>query len=264
MPVVERQARDLGGDGEARPELVGLHDGALRQLAAGDAGGEAEVVLDPHAAAGLAAGRRALQHHRAQPLGGAVDRRGQPRRPGADDDQVVHRLLQRPAEAEGLRQLAVRGVAQQQLAAPGDHGRVGLGQPELLEQLLHLRVGLQVQPGERHPVLGQEVADPEGVRRVARADHAQAREVPRLAESCRRAMNACRMTSPRSGWWFRSSPQGVGRHLVDLAIAPGDAADERRAAGQLRHVAGELPGLEDRDGLRRLAGFVHGSRPRRT
>ena len=71
-----------------------------------------------------------------QPLGGAVDRRGQPRRPGPDHDQVVHRLLQRPAEAEGLRQLEVRGVAQEQLAAPGDHGRVGLGHAELLEQLL--------------------------------------------------------------------------------------------------------------------------------
>ena len=69
---------------------------------------------------------------RAQSLRGAVDRRGQPRRPGADHDQVVDRLLQRPAQAERLRQLAVRGVAQQQLAAPGDHGRVGLGHPNCL------------------------------------------------------------------------------------------------------------------------------------
>ena len=72
------------------------------------------------------AGRRALQHDRAQPLRGPVDGRGQPRRPGPDHDQVVDRLLQRPAEAERLGQLAVRGVAQEQLAAPGDHRRVGL------------------------------------------------------------------------------------------------------------------------------------------
>ena len=58
MPLVERQAGDLRGDGQARAELVGLHDGALGQLGAGDAGGEAEVVLDAHAAAGLAPGRR--------------------------------------------------------------------------------------------------------------------------------------------------------------------------------------------------------------
>ena len=61
--VVEGQSRDERGDGQARPELVGLHDGALRQFAAGDASGEAEVVLDAHAAAGLASGRSALQHH---------------------------------------------------------------------------------------------------------------------------------------------------------------------------------------------------------
>ena len=162
--------------GQLRPELVGLQDRALRQFGPGDAGGEAEVVLDAHAAAGLAARPRALQHQRAQPLRGAVDRRGQPRRPRPDHDQVVDALLQRPAEAERLRQLAVGRVAQQRLAAPGDHRRVGLAQPELLEQLLDLRVGLQVEPGVRHAVLGQEVAHPEGVARVARADHAQPRE----------------------------------------------------------------------------------------
>ena len=53
---------------------------------------------------------------------------------------------------------------------------------ELFEQLVHLRVGLQIQPGERHAVLGQEIADPKGVLRVARADHAQAGEVLRLAQ----------------------------------------------------------------------------------
>ena len=236
------RAGDRRGDGQARAELVGLHDGALRQLAAGDAGGEAEVVLDAHAAAGLAPGRRALQHHRAQPFGGAVDRRGQPRRPGPDDDQVVHRLLQRPAEAECFRQLAVRGIAQEQLVAPGDHGRVGLGQPELLEQLVHLRVGLQVQPGERHAVLGQEIADPEGVLRVARADHAQAGEVPRLAQELPAGDEGLQDDVAQLRVVVQDLPQGVGRHLVDFAIAPGDGADERRAAGQLRHLAGELPG----------------------
>ena len=53
---------------------------------------------------------------------------------------------------------------------------------ELFEQLVHLRIGLQIEPGEQHAVLGQEVADAEGVLGVARADHAQAGEVPRLAQ----------------------------------------------------------------------------------
>ena len=64
----------------------------------------------------------------------------------------------------------------------GDHGRVGLGDAELPEQAVHLRVGLEVEPGEQHAVLRQEVADAEGVLRVARADHAQPGEVRRLPQ----------------------------------------------------------------------------------
>ena len=51
--------------------------------------------------------------------------------------------------------------------------------------------------------------------------------------------------------------QGVGRHLVGLAVGAGDGADDGRPAGHLRHVAGELAGAVDRDGLRLVAGFVH-------
>src|SRR4029077_4526010 len=40
--VCEVQAGNGWGYGQARAEFVGLHDGALRQLAAGDAGGETE------------------------------------------------------------------------------------------------------------------------------------------------------------------------------------------------------------------------------
>src|SRR5262252_288611 len=34
---------------------------------------------------------------------------------------------------------------------------------ELLQKPVHLRIGLHVHPGEEHAILGQEVADPEGV-----------------------------------------------------------------------------------------------------
>ncbi len=52
-------------------------------------------------------------------------------------------------------------------------------------------------------------------------------------------MNACRMTD-----------------FVDFATAPGHGADERRPAGEVRHVAGEFPTPKDRDGPRCLARFV--------
>ncbi len=50
--------------------------------------------------------------------------------------------------------------------------------------------------------------------------------------------------------------QGIVRDLEDVALAPGDAAEDRRAPGQLGHLAGELPGPEGRDDLRLIAGVV--------
>ena len=48
----------------------------------------------------------------------------------------------------------VRGIAQQQHVPARNDRCVGLGDAELLEQLIHLRIGLQVQPGEPDPVPG--------------------------------------------------------------------------------------------------------------
>ena len=47
--------------------------------------GKAEIVLDPRARARLAARRVRLEHQHVEPFRRAVDRRRQPRRPGADD-----------------------------------------------------------------------------------------------------------------------------------------------------------------------------------
>ncbi len=164
------------------PELGRLDDGALRQLTAGHPGGEAEIVLDPHAAAGLPTGPGLLQHHRAEPLRGGIDRAGQPGWPGPHHDQIMDGLLQRLTDAERHCELVVRGVAQKQLAAPGDHGCFRFAHPEPLEQVVHLGVGLQIQPRERDSVLGQKLADPQRIPRIAGADNAQPREVRRLAQ----------------------------------------------------------------------------------
>src|SRR5581483_6338023 len=52
----------------SRAELARLADGAARELAAADAGREAEVVLDPARRSGLAAERRALDEQRVEAL----------------------------------------------------------------------------------------------------------------------------------------------------------------------------------------------------
>ena len=83
--------RDRPRDEDLGAEPPRLLQRAARQLVAGHARREAEVVLDPRRRAGLAAGRLALDHDRPQPLRRAVHRRREPGRPGADDHRVVLR-----------------------------------------------------------------------------------------------------------------------------------------------------------------------------
>ena len=75
------------------------------------------------------------------------------------------------ADSDAFGQLAVRGVTEKHHAAAGDDRRVSLGHVELLEHLVHFRIGFQVHPGEQHAVLGQEVTYAKGVGRVTRPDY---------------------------------------------------------------------------------------------
>ncbi len=62
------QSLHHAGDRDVGAELLGLAEGPPGQGVAGDAGGEAQVVLDPHRGPGLAAERPRLQHHHRQSL----------------------------------------------------------------------------------------------------------------------------------------------------------------------------------------------------
>ncbi len=92
---------------------------------------------------------------------------------------------------------------------------------------------------------------------VARADHAQAGEVPGLAQELPAGDERLQDDVAQVGALVQDLAQGLGRHLVDLAVGPGDGARDGGAAGQLRHVAGELARPVDRDRLRCVAGLVH-------
>ena len=153
-------------------------------------------------------------------------------------------------------QLPVRGVAQQQPLTAGDHRRIGLGHPELFEQQIDLRVGLHVHPGEEHAVLGQEVADPEGIGGVARADHPQADEVGRLMQKLPPGDERLENDVADVRALVQDLSQSLPRNLVHLAIATGDGANHPRIAGQVRDVAGELALPMDRDCLRFVAGVI--------
>ncbi len=85
-PRLERDDRPAGE--EAGAEADRLVAGALGQPHPGDAAGEAEVVADHGAGAGLAADRLALDGDGGEPLAGGVHAGGEPGRAGADDHQV--------------------------------------------------------------------------------------------------------------------------------------------------------------------------------
>ena len=80
LAVVPLDGRGLGGHGELGAELPRLEHRPLREFGAGDAGREAEVVLDPRRGPGLASGGGAVQDDDPQAFRGPVHGGGHARR----------------------------------------------------------------------------------------------------------------------------------------------------------------------------------------
>ena len=90
MAVGRTRKRDgLRGSCETRTELARLHRCALSQLATGDSGRKPEVVLDPARCSGLTAGGDRLYPLDIEAFRSRVERRGEARRPSADDDHIA-------------------------------------------------------------------------------------------------------------------------------------------------------------------------------
>src|SRR6185369_6069641 len=73
-PLVAMQTDGRATDHRLRAELLRLREGTRGELLPGDAGGEAEVVLDPHAGSRLAPGSAGLDEQHIEPFRGSVDR----------------------------------------------------------------------------------------------------------------------------------------------------------------------------------------------
>ncbi len=119
---------------EARPEDRGLLVGALSKTGTAEALGEAQVVADPRARSGLPPDAALVHHQGPESLRGAVDGRGQARRPSAHDDEVGSVLLDAGRGPGGLRYLGVGGVAQGPAVGKDHERELRLG-PRLGEQL---------------------------------------------------------------------------------------------------------------------------------
>ena len=125
----------------------------------------------PRRGAGLTAGGNGFQQDGLEALGGPVDRRRQPRRSGADDEEVAHRAGRvGRCETQGPGQLGVARVAHDAMTPP-EHDR-GLFRlhPEPLEQGLRLGVGLEVEQTVRQAVPAHELAQATRVGREAGPD----------------------------------------------------------------------------------------------
>ena len=153
------EADDVAGQHHLGAEPGRLRHRAVGEVGAGEALGEAEVVLDRRALPGLAARGVALDDDGLQPLGGGVHRGGEAGRAGADDAEVVERLLGPGAQAERVGELdrgggAERGAVGDQRPpagrpAPRRRGRAAAG----------LVVALDLEPAVGHVVVGEERLD---------------------------------------------------------------------------------------------------------
>ena len=124
-----------------------------------DAPREAEVVADHRAHPGLAADHLGLEHDRAQPLRRAVHRRGEPRRPGADDAEVEHRVLVDlvGASVERRGQLLGRPHGDHALGQHVDERQRGLALVRSDDLATDLRVGFV--HAVRHAEPDQQIAE---------------------------------------------------------------------------------------------------------
>jgi hypothetical protein len=249
-------ARELDRAVEARQHRVEparLQRRLARQLRAGDPGREAEVVLDPRARTGLAAGRPRLGHQRPQSLGPSVHGGREARGTAAEHDEVEPLAVDLRAQPELPGDLGRRWVAQ--------HGGVAHEDRRLLARDLQpvehrgaVVVGVDVVPAHGDEVALEQVAHLEGAPRAARRDEPQhAVPVPLVPFPARhhRAQDQLGELGPRGE--HRPQRRAVeGDHVGRLV---GDALGDRRLPGEGRDVPEERPRvrLRDPDVLARLA-----------
>src|SRR4051812_23737559 len=229
------------GDAHLGAELLRLREGASRQLLTGDAGGEAEIVFDLRAGPRLAAGGVRLQDEDVETFGRAVHGGGKARGAGADDHQVANRAtVESGVQPQALGDLLVGRALQHPIVAADDDRYVEGPEPEAIEQPLHVRVLLDVEVRVRLSVAGEELADPQGRRGMARADHNRVagdlfdQRHATAEEGAQEDVTELHVRPDQPAQHFRRDRQ----HLTDVAHS---RAHEAAAPEKQVHLAGEFP-----------------------
>src|SRR4029079_6398605 len=205
----------------------------------------AEVVLDPRGGAGLAADGDAVEGDGEEALRGAVDGRRQACRAGTDDEEVADPVPRRLLAHPGRRsQLGVVRVAPHPVAPDHDRGFLGRD-PEPLEERLGTGGPLRVDPAERQPVAGSEVAEATGVREAARADDLQ--PGAETAEQLSTQEEGAQYEVAERRIFADQAAQGLRGHLQSLPGLADDRRVEGRLPGQQAELAEEAAGAMDGD-----------------
>jgi hypothetical protein len=242
------EPRHLERDGELGAELVRLVERASGQRHARDAGGKAEIVLDPRRGAGLSAERALVEHQHREPLGGGVDRGGEAGRPGADHGDIVERLrIELGRDAEAHSRLDVRG--------PLEHGAVGAEHQRKILRLhaeaLNHGAAFLVVGGVEHgvgiAVAREKALQPHELRRARPTDQHRARAAVLDQPHAAQDEGAHeRFADVRRADHQRADMRGVERDCSQ-AVRTGPTERQGRAAGELADLAGELADAERGD-----------------
>src|SRR5208337_2098790 len=117
LTVGECERERLRRRGKLRAETICLKLRTVSQLAAANASGKAEKVLDQRGGSGLSTRRVAFQNHSFEPFGGGINRGGKAGRPRPDDGEIAGDLAllltrQRPEQPGDARDFAERRPAQ--------------------------------------------------------------------------------------------------------------------------------------------------------
>jgi hypothetical protein len=164
------QRDDFARRVQPRAEAHRLDGRAAGERLAGDAVRKTRVVLDPRARPRLAADRDRVERDRAQALGGAVDRSGEPGRAAADDDEVEDvpgRRLERQPE---VRREISRRRAPHRVGRRDHRRQIAALEREALEQRLRVVGLLDVDPRVREVRVLGERAQRHRLGRIARSD----------------------------------------------------------------------------------------------
>ncbi len=159
------QQRDFGGNRHDRAEFRSLRVRTARQRFAGNARGEAQIVLDARRRAGLPAERVRIQHQDRQTFGRGVYGSREPCGAGADDRGVIRtvgKAVRQQAETpcEGF----LVGIAQHRPIGTQGNGQLGLRNGKPLNNLVRVRVRRRVEHRAGDGIAPQEVLQAQALR----------------------------------------------------------------------------------------------------